>query len=108
MTDLADELLEKARLKLVQTIGEISDDTDLFTALTMAEVRIRRLQSELDGYYYVVREYSHTDKRQLWSIVSRRITHRRDAEAWAEFQQELQPKHKFFVVFTRELEPWDN
>jgi hypothetical protein len=107
MTEYADELLEKARLKLVQTIGEISEDTDVFTALTLAEVRIRRLQSELDGYYYVAREYSHTDKRRLWSIVSRRITYREDAESWAEFQQSFEPKHRFFVVFTREHEPYD-
>jgi len=86
MTACYDELLEKARLKLVQTIGEIPEDTDLFSVVTHAEVRIRRLQAELDDQnWFVARLYSHTDRRLLWSIVSRPMKSKHDAEVWADF-----------------------
>lgn len=50
--------------------------------------------------YYVMRTYSHTDKQQLWKVMSRPIMNIRDAEIWRQscMDQEKNTKHEFFIV----------
>jgi len=43
-----EDWIEMARQKVVAALGEISEDTDLFTVLDLAAVRIKRLQKELN------------------------------------------------------------
>jgi hypothetical protein len=56
--------------------------------------------------FYVVRTYSHTDKQQLWKILSRRFKEQHAAESWKSWMQEewrlehprARRKPEFFVV----------
>lgn len=54
--------------------------------------------------FYVVRTHSHTDKQQLWKVMSRPMPRRDLADSWKDFVEkeyrEEHPKsmHKFFVV----------
>jgi len=55
-----------------------------------------------DSYFYVLRTHSHTDRQQLWKVMSRPMKHRTDAETWQSFceSQEKNPAHSFFIVET--------
>jgi hypothetical protein len=53
--------------------------------------------------FVVVRTYSHTDKRQLWSVESKRFIEKSQAENWSNFlQKEWNESNtrvsEFFVV----------
>lgn len=50
------------------------------------------------GKFYVIRSYSHTDKRKLWSVESRPFDHELDAENWMDFVKKEHPKSKYSVV----------
>ncbi len=60
--------------------------------------------NDLKKYYYVMRTYSHTDKQQLWKVVSRRIKNKNDAETWKELceKTEKNKKHNFFIISKKE------
>lgn len=52
----------------------------------------------------VVREYSHTDQRQLWKVLSRPFADIRDAERWCKYEKSMhlkkypRSKREFFVI----------
>lgn len=50
--------------------------------------------------HYVMRTYSHTDRQQLWKVMSRGFAIKADAEQWKGFEESrsTNPKHKFFIV----------
>ena len=59
-------------------------------------------------YHYVMRTHSHTDKQQLWKVMSRRIKDPHDARSWKEWmeveEKEANPrsKHTFFIITKEE------
>lgn len=57
-------------------------------------------KQELPANYFVVRTHSHTDKQQLWKVMSRGFSSMQDALNWKEYCElsELNPKHNFFIV----------
>lgn len=71
--------------------------------------QIGLLQAEADNLvksamknkaFFVCRVYSHTDKRQLLSIESRKMTDMNSAQSWSEFMDsESNGKHKHFVIY---------
>jgi hypothetical protein len=58
--------------------------------------------------FYVIRTHSHTDKQQLWKVMSRGIKEKQQCDDWKDFceQQYLEENpnghHKFFVVEKQE------
>lgn len=56
--------------------------------------------------FYVCRKYSHTDRRQLWSVESRPFVNQPAAAAWKEYLEDESPKLKgtFFIV---QMQPED-
>ncbi len=59
-----------------------------------------------DVRYFVMRTHSHTDKQQLWKVMSRGFKDRRDAVSWMEYQKDICTikKHDFFII-TKTTEP---
>ncbi len=51
-------------------------------------------------YYYVMRDYSYTDKRCLWKVCSRPIDNYNVAETWKSYLQNnpKNKKHRFFII----------
>jgi hypothetical protein len=60
--------------------------------------RKKEVSNETD--YYVCRTHSHTDRQQLWKVMSRPFRHKEDAEAWKEYVAsfEKNKEHKFFII----------
>jgi hypothetical protein len=56
--------------------------------------------SSTDQTYRVMRKYSHTDKRQLWSVESRPIHDLQKAMDWRDFMKTEHPKFDYFIVQT--------
>lgn len=54
-------------------------------------------ETDIDEYY-VLREYSHTDKQQLWKVLSRPIKGLYQADFQKRFEEGENPKHKHFLV----------
>ena len=54
----------------------------------------------MEEYYVVLRTYSHTDRRCLWKVETRRMKSRTDAQGWKEFleSEDKNKKHKYFIV----------
>lgn len=50
--------------------------------------------------YYVMRTHSHTDRQQLWKVMSRPIKGYRAAMSWLDFvkSEERNSDHDFFLV----------
>lgn len=57
-------------------------------------------------HHYVCRTHSHTDRQQLWKVMSRPFTEYPDAERWVRFCESLEKnkKHRFFVISVTEEE----
>ena len=55
-------------------------------------------------YYYVIRTHSHTDKQQLWKVMSRRMLDKCEAETWLDVLKDMEtnPRHEFFLVTKEE------
>ena len=59
-------------------------------------------------WFFVARSYSHTDKRKLIKILTRRMKNKVDAEIWKEFEEGEDKKRKcpdyrrprFFIIQT--------
>lgn len=54
-----------------------------------------------DGKFIVVREYSHTDRRKLYKVLSRPMEDERAAVSWMNFMADMDepsPGDKFMVV----------
>jgi type IV secretory pathway VirD2 relaxase len=56
--------------------------------------------------HYVMRTHSHTDRQQLWKVMSRGFPTRLQAETWMNWCEvnEKNKDHKFFIVFKEEEE----
>ena len=54
----------------------------------------------MEEYYVVLRTYSHTDRRHLWKVETRRMTSFVQAEDWKDFleSEDKNKKHKYFIV----------
>ena len=50
--------------------------------------------------YYVMRTHSHTDRQQLWKVMSKGIIDKPDAQIMLDYvkSKEKNTKHKFFLV----------
>lgn len=48
--------------------------------------------------YIVVREWCHTDKKQLLQCLSRPMKDLNDAKSWKSFQETKYPKSRVFIV----------
>ena len=55
--------------------------------------------------YYVMRSHSHTDRQQLWKVMSRPIKDEETARAWMDYVESMEtnPKHKFFLIQKEEV-----
>jgi hypothetical protein len=55
-------------------------------------------------YYYVMRSHSHTDRQQLWKVMSRRFADKWDANNWLDFvkDESTNLKHEFFLITKEE------
>jgi len=52
----------------------------------------------MDNWYFVLRTYSHTDKRQLWKVESRRFSTELQAKDWKDFLKQESPVNEYFIV----------
>jgi hypothetical protein len=54
---------------------------------------------------YVVRTHSHTDKQQLWKVMSRPLVNMDSAESWRDFvkSEEKNKKRQFAIVEVRSV-----
>lgn len=52
--------------------------------------------------FYVVRDYSCTDVKTLWKVVSRPLKDAIDAEAFKQYMNKTDDKYKHFIVSSNE------
>jgi hypothetical protein len=53
--------------------------------------------------HYVMRTHSHTDRQQLWKVMTRPMSSKQDAENHKEFLEETEgTKHHNFFIVSRE------